>query len=402
MDAVGKDTVPFDKFDLLPPTTLLLLTPLYVLVFLSFLGMLHLSILDKRIWDVDKITLLQARRAMVYAVLVSSSAALIGFVDSTSAVSVRITANAFLCLFFYQIYESNFSTSSKLLALNRYIFPPLIVALAIISLIFLNTMQYHETRGVLVHGVIFYFISASAFLGLKHWYSNDKVMRSFSVVWIVVGFVFLFYVITKPADLPIHLIALYYMIIIIILLVGFLFSAVSSLSLQLIDKVTRLSDTDFLTGLSNRRYFFQQINPMLKLSDRTQVESSLAIIDIDDFKRLNDTYGHEIGDKVLKAFADQMSQTLRGDTLKVRWGGEEFVAFFPMTGIDDASKACLRLSKAFKNSHTETEHVPVNVTVSIGLTPLRSHEELERALAKADEALYQAKTSGKDQLCLSI
>lgn len=338
---------------------------------------------------------------MIFAVLVSLSAALTGFIDGSSAVGARIIANAFLCLFFYQIYEANFSASPRLLSLNRYIFPPAIIALALISLLFLNTMQHHGTRGVLVHGIIFYFICASTYLGLKHWPSNDKVMRSFSVVWIIAGFVFLFYVITKPKDLPIHLIVLYYMIIIIILLVGFLFSAVSSLSLQLIDKITRLSDTDFLTGLSNRRYFFQQIKPLLKLTERTQMSSSLAIIDIDDFKQVNDIYGHKVGDKILKSFAEQMTQTLRGDTLKVRWGGEEFVVFFPMTTIEDASNACKRLSEEFSKKYKEAEHGPANITVSTGLTLLLSQKDLEQALTMADEALYQAKTNGKNQLCLS-
>ncbi len=160
------------------------------------------------------------------------------------------------------------------------------------------------------------------------------------------------------------------------------------------------SSTDFLTGLLNRRGLEKKLSCEIDRSQRFKKTFSLAMIDIDHFKKVNDTYGHAVGDEVLKYVADGLSDKLRSiDTLS-RFGGEEFVIIMPETALDGAIPALERMRKKFATGNfLGDDGISLNVTVSIGLAQYPSHGDTSAKLVEsADAALYSAKGSGRNNL----
>ena len=157
------------------------------------------------------------------------------------------------------------------------------------------------------------------------------------------------------------------------------------------------SETDYLTQLPNRSF----IHWKYSLLNEKHAHVSVVIADIDNFKVLNDTYGHLFGDEVLKVISKELSENLRSIDLVGRWGGEEFILILPDTNAKQAQEIINRIRKSiatipFKSSPTKKDF---NVTVSFGIS--ESHLNgivLEEILAKADQALYSAKTSGKNKV----
>ncbi|KQT44537.1 hypothetical protein ASG43_14495 [Aureimonas sp. Leaf454] len=156
----------------------------------------------------------------------------------------------------------------------------------------------------------------------------------------------------------------------------------------------RLAETDLLTGLHNRRGLDSQAK-----RHGAQARTSLLIADIDHFKSINDTHGHQTGDMVLKAFAERMKAALRTGDIAVRWGGEEFLAVLPATTADQAAVIAERLRFATEQEPFQTASGPIAVTVSIGIADVeRSEEDLQPATRRADAALYVAKSSGRNRV----
>lgn len=161
------------------------------------------------------------------------------------------------------------------------------------------------------------------------------------------------------------------------------------------DDLSRAALTDPLTGLPNRRAFLDRASA---LAD-ADIPATLAIIDIDHFKRVNDQNGHSVGDAVLKDFALIALQNVRaGDTI-ARIGGEEFTVLLPHTDLETARLICTRLGEAIAAHVTHTESCNVQVTISTGIAPLGQYP-LD-ALAQADSALYRAKAQGRDRLAVA-
>lgn len=154
------------------------------------------------------------------------------------------------------------------------------------------------------------------------------------------------------------------------------------------DALERLATTDPLTGLLNRRSSEQQLRREMARAERTKAPLHLAYLDLDHFKRYNDTYGHPGGDALLKALADAWSQDMRPTDVLARIGGEEFVVVLPETGGDAARQMIERLRS----------HVPYGQTCSAGLARFISGETMERLLERSDQALYEAKVQGRDQV----
>jgi diguanylate cyclase (GGDEF)-like protein len=163
----------------------------------------------------------------------------------------------------------------------------------------------------------------------------------------------------------------------------------------------QLSITDGLTKLHNHRYFQDELPREVKRSQRTGAPLSLVLVDIDDFKKLNDSLGHAAGDTVLAHIASVMQQAIRDTDLLARYGGEEFVLLAPQT---DLSGAC-RLAEKLRRDIAENPppvvgpQGSIRVTVSMGVAQLRS--SARQLFDEADRALYRAKQSGKDCLCLA-
>ncbi|HEX6019402.1 MAG TPA: diguanylate cyclase [Burkholderiaceae bacterium] len=169
-------------------------------------------------------------------------------------------------------------------------------------------------------------------------------------------------------------------------------------------ELRRLSEevsTDALTQVANRRGLLLAFDAERSRAQRDGVALSVGLIDIDNFKKLNDSLGHAAGDEALKALAAQVRQSLRPSDHVARFGGEEFVVLLPGTARDDAQALLARLQRALSASLFMHEGREVFVTFSAGVTVLREGEALDSALERADRALYEAKRTGKNRTCVS-
>jgi diguanylate cyclase (GGDEF)-like protein len=164
---------------------------------------------------------------------------------------------------------------------------------------------------------------------------------------------------------------------------------------RLQDQLLHLATTDMLTGLPNRRAFLARA-ATLKGSGRT---GSLLILDIDHFKRVNDTYGHAVGDACLRAVANRLRQSLRAEDIVGRIGGEEFCVFLPGATEEEARQTGLRLCRAVA-FEPDGEHLVLRVTLSAGASFGEDATSLETLMARADQALYNAKAQGRARLVL--
>ena len=160
-------------------------------------------------------------------------------------------------------------------------------------------------------------------------------------------------------------------------------------------KIEEQALVDPLTGLGNRNKFYLLAEYELERSHRYQDRLSLAIMDIDHFKNINDTHGHVTGDKVLISVADTISATLRKADIAVRWGGEEFVLLMPGTTLKESGEISERVRKSIEAG---TYHKGVKVTVSIGITDFTRGDSLETMIKRADKALYDAKDTGRNRV----
>jgi len=164
-------------------------------------------------------------------------------------------------------------------------------------------------------------------------------------------------------------------------------------------KLKHIAVTDELTGLKNRRYIMEQIDKEYQRAARTGGTLSLILLDIDHFKRINDTYGHAVGDAVLKEVAQAMQSSLRAYDLLGRVGGEEFLIASPGSTLDDAAGLAERVRVTIKGREVMNMADPITVTVSAGITSLSEQDATTEALlARADNALYLAKQQGRDRI----
>ena len=165
------------------------------------------------------------------------------------------------------------------------------------------------------------------------------------------------------------------------------------------EKLVKMATTDPLTGLNNRRSFFEMAERERLKALRFHHPYSAMMLDIDHFKSVNDTYGHNIGDEVLKFVADILKSILRDIDILGRLGGEEFAIVLPETPMADALKAAERIRAAVEDFTLETETCTISVTISIGVVQMSDAEEdNETLLNMADALLYQAKESGRNRV----
>ncbi|NWH08555.1 MAG: PleD family two-component system response regulator [Alphaproteobacteria bacterium] len=159
--------------------------------------------------------------------------------------------------------------------------------------------------------------------------------------------------------------------------------------------------TDQLTGLHNRRYMQRHLATLLESAAATHKPVSFLILDIDYFKSINDTYGHDVGDQVLKQFAQRVAANVRGIDLACRYGGEEFVVVMPETDLSFAYMVAERLRQQVADMPFAISVPPgsINITVSIGVTASEGPQETAEALLRrADQALYRAKRDGRNRV----
>lgn len=162
-----------------------------------------------------------------------------------------------------------------------------------------------------------------------------------------------------------------------------------------------LSITDSLTKLHNSRQFFRQLGYEIERAKRYDEPLSLILLDIDNFKGYNDTYGHMEGDKVLRTLADVIRKNLRSTDTAYRYGGEEFTILLPVTEHDDAGTVAERVRKQFENTSLfPSSGSGIHMTVSLGATQYIPDEDPATFVKRGDEAMYKAKISGKNRSCV--
>lgn len=162
------------------------------------------------------------------------------------------------------------------------------------------------------------------------------------------------------------------------------------------NKLQLMATTDMLTKLYNRHMFTELFNKFLEKAKRNKGETLvLALLDIDNFKSINDTYGHNIGDEVLINISNLISTTLRSSDISARWGGEEFIVLLTNTDIQKGFNTVEQLRETIsKLDHNKAG----KVTVSIGITQVNQNDKLEDCVKNADDALYKSKLNGKNQV----
>ena len=168
---------------------------------------------------------------------------------------------------------------------------------------------------------------------------------------------------------------------------------------RLYEQAERLATTDGLTGLLNRRTFNSLLDRRWREAQRYRRQLSLLLLDIDHFKRVNDTHGHPAGDAVLRGVARLLQKCARETDAVARYGGEELAVVLPETDADGARAIAERIRRTIEAAQHPTEQGVLRVTVSIGIaTTARSPEEL---VESADKALYRAKQSGRNRVELA-
>jgi diguanylate cyclase (GGDEF)-like protein len=169
-----------------------------------------------------------------------------------------------------------------------------------------------------------------------------------------------------------------------------------------LEELNQLTEKDPLTGLGNRRGMERMLDLEMERSQRTGLSMCLALLDIDDFKQINDGYGHECGDKVLTGLGRLLRQEIRKNDYAARYGGEEFVLLLPMTGLVQAQQTIHRVLQVSRGTPFQLPSAPekISVTCSAGLVCYKGRRDLpgERLLHLADKAMYEAKALGKDTL----
>lgn len=167
-------------------------------------------------------------------------------------------------------------------------------------------------------------------------------------------------------------------------------------------KVLQYATLDALTNLNNRRQFEVRLKQEIATTKRQKNPLCAMMIDIDFFKKVNDTYGHASGDAVLRTVASIIKEHLRESDIPSRYGGEEFAVLLPYTHIEEAKIVGERLRKAVETTPIPIDKKNINVTISMGLAEFSPQETGEDLFKRADSALYEAKESGRNRVCVDL
>jgi len=168
------------------------------------------------------------------------------------------------------------------------------------------------------------------------------------------------------------------------------------------DELHRQAITDPLTEVLNRRHFFSLAEPIFRQAIRYERELAVLMIDLDHFKQVNDSFGHNIGDQVLISLAKYLQNHIRSADILARYGGEEFVILMPETQIESPAHVAERLRELISKNSTQTDIGPVNQTISIGVATLDKKKDptIDKLIDRADQAMYTAKQTGRNRVII--
>ncbi len=215
-----------------------------------------------------------------------------------------------------------------------------------------------------------------------------------AVVLYVLAMILLHHNYPEAVDIPTEIVRTV-ILFIVLLWVSYISDYVSSLR----RKIQRLASRDPLTNVYNRREIFEIVKREKSFSDRSGLPFTLCILDLDNFKQVNDTYGHQAGDSVLKLFTRTIKENIRAEDYLGRYGGEEFFVLFVSIDCNDCNPVCVeRLLSATRQLSFPDIDRNLQITISIGAASyIPDGGSVEDLIARADEALYRAKTNGKDR-----
>lgn len=167
-------------------------------------------------------------------------------------------------------------------------------------------------------------------------------------------------------------------------------------------ELERLSLTDELTGAYNRRYCHNRLEQLFSSAIKRGASVALAVLDIDLFKDVNDTYGHDIGDEVLKKFANKIKELSRSTDIFARYGGEEFVLIMENCDLDRAYRRIERIRQAIEKFKIKTSAGELSVTLTAGVSIINKQDKnTDDVFRRADQALYTGKQKGRNQVVLA-
>jgi diguanylate cyclase (GGDEF)-like protein len=167
---------------------------------------------------------------------------------------------------------------------------------------------------------------------------------------------------------------------------------------QLQDELRQLATTDELTGLANRRHFMELAQTEYRRAQRFQHPLSIALIDIDHFKDINDSFGHSAGDQVLRSMAEVFLKNVREIDVLARLGGDEFVLLLPAANGLQAYEVVERARTALQSQPISVNDASVTIRISAGIASLTQDETFDGFMIRADQALYRAKESGRNRI----
>ncbi len=237
---------------------------------------------------------------------------------------------------------------------------------------------------------------------------SDKTIRYMSLSPVIAFLMLITNFTTSPGRLT-NFNSTYDMILLLVFIIlGYVlvFEGISSASqiLSLQNNMEKLewdSKTDSLTGLYNRRYIMERLEYELVAYTKTNKRFSIIIADIDLFKNVNDNFGHDCGDTVLKILSKSLQNIVRRQDSVCRWGGEEFLILLPETEIEDAGILADRIRAFIEEQAMDYNGAPVSVTMTFGVTVNENHELIGDTIKKADNALYEGKHKGRNCVILS-
>ena len=170
---------------------------------------------------------------------------------------------------------------------------------------------------------------------------------------------------------------------------------------ELNDQLKTISLQDSLTGLANRRAMIERLQAEVAAAARHNNSFSVGIIDIDHFKKVNDSHGHDAGDHILVCVTRAISAALRAEDVCARWGGEEFLVMWPQTSVEEATSSAQRLCAAVSAVEASGISETLQLSVSIGVAEHRATSTLDETIKCADIALYDAKREGRNRVAVA-
>ncbi|OUT18841.1 GGDEF domain-containing response regulator [Campylobacter concisus] len=173
-------------------------------------------------------------------------------------------------------------------------------------------------------------------------------------------------------------------------------------AMENINKIANFANRDFLTGVYNRRFFYSDVEEYVHVAEETNEPYAFAMIDVDYFKKINDKYGHDGGDKVLKSIAKILNDNTKGSDIVARFGGEEFCVVLKKINKEEAVKFFVNLRAKVAENEVTIKKEKVKVTISIGVSFGNGHCEIDDMLEACDSALYTAKENGRNRVEIAL